>query len=117
MRGVPRRTRRPGSGRFDALIEIPPPDESARLAIFRVHIAEKPAGEDVDLESLAQETEGLVGADIASICQKATMLAIRELVEACRNREIIPEELSVRMPHFQEAMAMVQRTSPTSSSR
>jgi len=69
------------SGRFEVLVELPVPDREARLAIFRVHTRGKPLASDVDLEDLAERTEGLVGADIEGICRQAAMLAIREFLD------------------------------------
>jgi transitional endoplasmic reticulum ATPase len=68
-------------GRFEVLLELPVPDQGARLAIFRVHTRGKPLATDVDLEELAERTEGLVGANIEGICRQAAMLAIREYLE------------------------------------
>ncbi len=65
-------------GRFDRLIYVPPPDEKARLEIFKVHTRNMPLAEDVDLALLAKKTEGYTGADIAAVCREAAMLALRE---------------------------------------
>ena len=88
-------------GRFDFVIELPKPDVKAREDIFRVHTRGKPLDKSVSLESLARETEGMVGADIASICQKASLLAIREFLE--RKEEDL-EKLIIEKRHFLEAM-------------
>ncbi len=69
------------AGRFEVLVELPVPDRAARLAIFQVHTRDKPLAPDVDLDSLADQTDGLVGASIEAICRQASMLAIREFVE------------------------------------
>ena len=69
-------------GRFDFLVELPMPGRDARLAILRVHTRAMPLADDVDLETLAAETEGLTGADIEGLCQRAALLAIRELLDA-----------------------------------
>jgi transitional endoplasmic reticulum ATPase len=63
-------------GRFDRLLYVPPPDANAREAIFQVHLRNIPVANDVDIASLARETEGFTGADIASICQQAAILAL-----------------------------------------
>jgi transitional endoplasmic reticulum ATPase len=73
----------------------------AREEIFKVHTRNKPLGNDVVLERLAVETEGLVGADIASICQKASLLAIREFLE---REEKNVDNLAIEKKHFVEAM-------------
>ena len=88
-------------GRFDFVIEIPKPDRQAREEIFKVHTQNKPLARNVRLESLAAETEGLVGADIASICQKASLLAIREFLES---EEPDLEKLVIDKKYFMAAM-------------
>jgi len=93
-------------GRFDRLIYIPPPDLEARKAIFRIHTRKKPLAEDVDLDALAEKTEGYTGADIAAMCNEAVMLAIREYVEKGKemDRESLERELKLQARHFEEAL-------------
>ncbi|MCK9426999.1 MAG: CDC48 family AAA ATPase [Ignavibacteriaceae bacterium] len=69
------------SGRFDLLLELPKPDEKTRKAIFEIHTRNKPLASDVNLEKLIKETEGKVGSDIAFICRRASMFAIKEYIE------------------------------------
>ena len=69
-------------GRLDLILEMPVPDESARLEIFNIHTKGKLIGDDIDLIRLARMTEGYVGADIEFICRRASMLAIRDFI--CR---------------------------------
>ncbi|MBU2507774.1 MAG: CDC48 family AAA ATPase [Bacteroidetes bacterium] len=69
------------SGRFDLLLELPKPDEKTRKEIFEIHARNKPLASDVNLEKLIKETEGKVGSDIAFICRRASMFAIKEYVE------------------------------------
>lgn len=88
-------------GRFDFVIELPKPDAQAREEIFRVHTRDKPLARNVNLASLAAETEGLVGADIASICQKASLLAIREFLES---KESDLDKLAIDKKYFMAAM-------------
>jgi transitional endoplasmic reticulum ATPase len=89
-------------GRFDFVLELPPPDLQAREEIFKVHTRGKPLGGNIHLESLARETDGLVGAEIASICQKASLLAIREFLESQEEENL--EKLVIEKRHFVEAM-------------
>ena len=65
-------------GRFDRLLYVPPPDKAARLAIFGIHSTKMPLDQDIDLERLAEKSEGLTGADIANVCQKGALLALEE---------------------------------------
>jgi transitional endoplasmic reticulum ATPase len=88
-------------GRFDFVLELPEPDVNTREAILRVHTRSKPLAKDVSLAELAQETDGLVGADLASICQKASLLAIREFLAS---PEADLEQFTIARRHFREAM-------------
>lgn len=62
-------------GRFDKLIYVRPPDEAARVAIFRKFAATRNAAPDVDVLELARETEGFSGAEVARICSDAGLNA------------------------------------------
>lgn len=88
-------------GRFDFVLELPAPDLEARGEIFKVHTKDKPLGKDVNLNSLAKETDKMTGAEIASICQKASLLAIREFLES---GEKDLKKLKIEKKHFAEAM-------------
>lgn len=88
-------------GRFDFVIKLPKPDLKGREEIFKVHTKGKPLEKNITPASLARETDGLVGADIASICQKASLLAIREFLES---KEEDLERLTIEKKHFMEAM-------------
>ncbi|MBO8179136.1 MAG: CDC48 family AAA ATPase [Archaeoglobus sp.] len=85
-------------GRFDRLVYVRPPDKRSRLAIFKIHTRDMPLSDDVDLEELAELTEGYVGADIEAICREAVMLAIRENINAEK----------VEMRHFLEALKKIK---------
>ena len=64
-------------GRFDRQILVTPPDVAGREAILEVHTRSKPLGSDVDLATLARQTSGLAGADLANICNEAAIFAAR----------------------------------------
>jgi transitional endoplasmic reticulum ATPase len=66
------------SGRFDYILRFSAPDAADRAAILRLCCRRVPLTPDVDIEELAGRTEGLTGADIESLCKKATLLAIAE---------------------------------------
>jgi cell division protease FtsH len=63
-------------GRFDRQIFVSPPDVAGRQAILEVHTSSKPLG-DVDLETIARQTAGLTGADLANLCNEAAIFAAR----------------------------------------
>ena len=65
-------------GRFDRQILIQPPDLKGRIEILSVHTRGKPLADDVKLESVARQTAGLTGADLANICNEAAIGAGRK---------------------------------------
>jgi SpoVK/Ycf46/Vps4 family AAA+-type ATPase len=67
--------RRPG--RFDRILFVPPPDQAARAAIFRLLLKGKPVAE-IDFEALAKKTEGFSGADLKAVIDVAVELKLRE---------------------------------------
>ena len=64
-------------GRFDRRVAVQPPDRTGRLKILQVHTRSMPLGDDVDLETLASTTPGMVGADLANLANEAALLAAR----------------------------------------
>uniref|UniRef100_A0A915PSI1 vesicle-fusing ATPase n=1 Tax=Setaria digitata TaxID=48799 RepID=A0A915PSI1_9BILA len=68
-------------GRFDREIDIGIPDAIGRLEILRIHTKNMRLGDDVDLEQVANECHGYVGADLASLCSEAALQQIREKME------------------------------------
>jgi len=85
-------------GRFDRLVYVPPPDKAARLEILKVHTRRMPLAEDVDLERIAETTEGYTGADLAALCREAAILALREAGKPTK----------VEMRYFLKAMEVVK---------
>jgi cell division protease FtsH len=64
-------------GRFDRRVAVQPPDRVGRRKILEVHTRSIPLGDDVDLDVLAATTPGMVGADLANLCNEAALLATR----------------------------------------
>src|SRR6266852_1606297 len=64
-------------GRFDRQLLVAPPDLADREKILQVHTRGKPLAEDIDLQSVARQTAGLAGADLANICNEAAIFAGR----------------------------------------
>ncbi len=64
-------------GRFDRQVFVSPPDVSGRERILGVHTRSKPLGADVDLHTVAQQTSGLTGADLANLCNEAAIFCAR----------------------------------------
>jgi transitional endoplasmic reticulum ATPase len=69
------------SGRFDYVLPFAKPDAADRAAILKLCCRRVPLAADVDMAELICRLDGLTGADIESLCKKATLLAIAELQE------------------------------------
>ena len=98
-------------GRFDRLLYVPPPDRDSRIQIIKIHIKRKPLDDSVNIEKLADQTEGYTGADIASLSSAAVMLALREHVSKYKDpkeAEEHKEELKIHMTHFEDAMKKIR---------
>jgi len=65
-------------GRFDRQVRVDLPDKEGRVAILKIHTANKPLADDVDLELIAQETFGFSGAHLESVANEAAVFALRE---------------------------------------
>ncbi|MCS7104518.1 MAG: CDC48 family AAA ATPase [Thermofilaceae archaeon] len=85
-------------GRFDRLVYVPPPDRATRLEILKVHTKRMPLAEDVDLERIADATEGYTGADLAALCREAAILTLRDVGKPSK----------VSMTYFKKAMEIVR---------
>ncbi|MEI7793108.1 MAG: ATP-dependent zinc metalloprotease FtsH [Thermoleophilia bacterium] len=65
-------------GRFDRQIMVDRPDRAGRAEILRVHTRGKPISKDIDLDTLAGQTPGFTGADLANLVNEAALLAARK---------------------------------------
>lgn len=82
-------------GRFDRQIGIDRPDLQGREAIFKVHLGPIVTAEDINASTLAEQTPGFAGAEIANVCNEAALVAAR------RNKK------AVDMDDFQHALDRV----------
>ena len=64
-------------GRFDRQITIPAPDKKGRTEILKIHSKDKKIADDVDLESIAEDTAGFTGAELANILNEAAIIATK----------------------------------------
>ncbi len=64
-------------GRFDRQIVVDRPDRAGREAILEVHTRGKPLAKHIDLDTLAAQTPGFTGADLANLVNEAALLAAR----------------------------------------
>lgn len=82
-------------GRFDRQVVVDPPDVKGRIAVLEVHSKGKPLEKEVSLETLAKQTPGFTGADLANLTNEAAILAAR------RNRK------TISMSELEEAIMRV----------
>ena len=104
-------------GRFDKIIQIPLPDKESRKSILAINAKEIPIVTDpksqdyVDIEKIAEVTDGLSGADVAAIANTAVSLVIHEFLDAhpdVKEAEKASEGAKVTMKHFEEAVKKVE---------
>jgi transitional endoplasmic reticulum ATPase len=86
------------AGRFDLFLNIPYPDEEALFEILRIHTRGKPLARDVNLREMARRIKGFSGADVELLCQRASLIAIREHLKYGKG------VLRITHPHFEEAL-------------
>ena len=104
-------------GRFDKIIQIPLPDKESRKSILKINaekiptITEESDPKHIDFEKLAEITDGLSGADTASIANTAVSLVIHEFLDShpdVKDIEKTSIDAKVSMKHFEEAVKKVR---------
>ena len=75
-------------GRFDRQITIPAPDKKGRYDILKIHSKDKKLAEDVDLESIAEDTAGFTGAELANILNEGAIIATKNEHKYITNDDI-----------------------------
>ncbi|TQD96803.1 hypothetical protein C1H46_017535 [Malus baccata] len=97
-------------GRFDREIDIGVPDEVGRLEVLRIHTKRMKLADDVDLERVAKDTHGFVGADLAALSTEAALQCIREKMDVIDleddtiDAEVL-NSMAVTNEHFQTALS------------
>ena len=104
-------------GRFDKIIQIPLPDKESRKSIMKINaekiptITEKSDPNHIDFEKLSELTDGLSGADTASIANTAVSLVIHEFLDSHPDVKDIEKndvDAKVTMKHFEKAVKKVR---------
>lgn len=72
--------------RLEKRIYIPLPDVEGRIQLFRINMKGCELDEDVDLDVLAEKSEGYSGADVANVCRDAAMMSVRRIMEEARKK-------------------------------
>ena len=93
-------------GRFDERIYVPLPDLEARKVIIRNSVLGIPGNEEVDVDGLAQETEGYNGADVEYLCEKAKEIAIRRVIAgSMKNKKFTKEDFGQALKEVRSSVA------------
>jgi len=85
-------------GRFDRILLVNVPDKRGRLEILKIHTKNMPLAKDVNIDKIAEETDGYVGADLENLAREAAMLALRDSMEV----------KEVKKKYFDEALKKVR---------
>ncbi|KEG11645.1 putative Transitional endoplasmic reticulum ATPase [Trypanosoma grayi] len=102
-------------GRFDRELDIGVPDEIGRLEILRIHTKNMKLDKDVDVEKVAKDSHGYVGADLAQLCTEAAMQCVREKMSVVDwdddtiDAEVL-DSMAVTNDHFHDALS---KTNPS----
>ena len=91
-------------GRFDRMVEIGLPDLESRKSILTIQTANTPLADDVDLNIVAEKTEGYTGADLSAVVNEAIMDAVRELVKSDDMTDEHLNDAKVTMASFLSAV-------------
>ncbi len=98
-------------GRFDRIVFVPNPDRRTRKRILELYATDKPLGTDVDLEKIADITDGFSGADAAAIVNTAVSLVLHEYLAKYPTPEEAAKHASeahVLMRHFEEGVKKIR---------
>jgi transitional endoplasmic reticulum ATPase len=98
------------AGRFDKIISIGMPDEPARFEILKIHTRSVPLGADVDLAELSKKTEKFSGAELASLCHEATLIAIQDHLPNLKENSEDFDSYKVSAVHFDIAFKKIIAT-------
>ena len=98
-------------GRFDRIVFVPNPDRRTRKRILEIYATDKPVGTDVDLDKIADITDGFSGADAAAIVNTAVSLVLHEYLAKYPTPEEAANHASeahVMMRHFEEGVKKIR---------
>jgi transitional endoplasmic reticulum ATPase len=98
-------------GRFDRIVFVPNPDRRTRKRILDIYVTDKPIGTDVDLEKIADISDGFSGADTSAIVNTAVSLVLHEYLAKYPTPEEAAKHASeahVMMRHFEEAVKKIR---------
>ncbi|NCA69389.1 MAG: AAA family ATPase [Sphingobacteriia bacterium] len=100
-------------GRFDEVIRIPLPDAEGRAEIFKVHLRGKPLAPGIEIPDLVEATAGFSGAEVAAVCSRAALAAVRRAVagidQGAASLALEQVEVRIDMADLLDAMQGLRR--------
>ncbi|MGI0117073.1 CDC48 family AAA ATPase [Zooshikella sp. RANM57] len=94
-------------GRFDEIVSLQLPNQKDREAILAVHLRNKPLAAGIQPEALAARTPGASGAELAAVCNRAALFAIRRAVEKSSTGKVEDLQVTISAEDFETALAEV----------
>jgi transitional endoplasmic reticulum ATPase len=98
-------------GRFDKIVFVPKPDLSTRLKILQIYAKEKPVTTEVNLQRIAELTDGFSGADMSAVANTAVSIVLHEYLQKYSSPEDAAKHASethVTMKHFEDAVKKIK---------
>jgi transitional endoplasmic reticulum ATPase len=98
-------------GRFDKIVFVPKPDLTTRLKILQIYAKEKPITTEVNLQRIAELTDGFSGADMSAVANTAVSLVLHEYLQKYSTPEDAAKhatEAFVTMKHFEDAVKKIK---------
>ena len=92
-------------GRFDRIIEVPKPDTAGRVQILQIHTRGKPLDGAIDYDRLADQTDGMGGAELRAVVDGAAMAALRRHVKG----ESAIKETRITQQDLEESVNVVRQ--------
>jgi katanin p60 ATPase-containing subunit A1 len=91
--------------RLEKRIYIPLPSSSGRKALFKISMKDVALSQDVQLDELAESTDGYSGADISNVCRDASMMSMRRMLMNLRKRGLSQQEIQQMMKDKNQELA------------
>jgi transitional endoplasmic reticulum ATPase len=96
-------------GRFDEIVKIPLPDAKDRRKIFGIHLRDKPLAARISQAHLVAKTDGFSGADIAAVCNRAALRAVRRAVEKYKEDAAAQDAVLIEKADIEASLEELRR--------
>jgi katanin p60 ATPase-containing subunit A1 len=90
--------------RLEKRIYIPLPENEGRRELFKINMKEIELDTDVNLDELAEKSDGYSGADVANVCRDASMMSVRRIMEKARKEGLGREQMQALLKEQKQAL-------------